>query len=519
MKTSSSSRWFASIAPTNRRTVYLLLLILPVCALWAASYMRDIVWPFYLMSHDPDYAYLFNGVSIDALVAPEHIDHPGTPLQMHIALQLKLMHPLSSAADIMLAVVRAPEKYLAIANYLLVFLIAVAAYIAGIAVYRSTKDVVPALLTQTSPLIYGVTLQALPRVNPEPLLLALGLLFVAYFARLAWGKNAPSDRRYPRSLGLLGGLGVAIKVTFAPVLLAPLVVFGGWWLRGRYLFFIALGFFIGTLPLLMKFPLFSLYERLFKWLTALVLGAGIYGQGPRTVIDVNTFVGGLRDIVVNQIPYVVVVVAAGVAFVIALWRRRTRRAHVLLPSERMLGGLVLMHVVMILLAAKHHQSDRYLIATMALSGFTLALVYDNVKRWFPRQLPWRWAPVGVGVLVVALAWPARASLGELARAHNERRAWLAGVEKVVRDDYPGCAQIHQDSSSPEFALFFGLEWSRKSTETRAARDAFFRDKALFTYDPIRNMFIMMSDYIVERDAIMRHYPCVIMRTSTGVEPW
>src|ERR1700730_1385628 len=50
----------------------------------APVYSAPYYW-YYLVSADPAYVYLFNGLSILFGVAPGHVDHPGTPVQLFVA--------------------------------------------------------------------------------------------------------------------------------------------------------------------------------------------------------------------------------------------------------------------------------------------------------------------------------------------------------------------------------------------------------------------------------------------------
>lgn len=503
--------WGAILA--DYRLPYLTLMLIPVGTIVLASYLRGFMVPFYLFDHDPDYAYLFNGISILSLVAPHHTDHPGTPVQILVALVLKAMYPLSGVREILSYVLPDPEKHLLIVSHALSVLVAGAVFVAGIAMFRITGSLVSALLTQMPPLVFGVLMQSLPRVNPEPMVLAVSMLCVAYLGKLVRGKDTSQNAVYARSLGMISGLGIAAKLTFMPVIFVPLALFSGWKMRRRFLLFVLLGFFVATLPLLLKFPLLKLYRRIGQWAFDLLLGSGIYGQGPRTVVDIGAFVLGFRDIASNQPLYVSIVVLTLVTLVVAFLRYRSDSSEEHQKSVRVLAGLAMMHIVMIVLVAKHHQNDRYLVATLGLSGFTLAVIYECIKAWWPaRVVVQRAAVAAVTGVVVLLAAPAWAHLSVVKGRYDARRTWLAEVERTVHAKYSDCAQIHQESSTQEFALFFGLQWSRKSAAISEERDAFFQGKGLFTYDPGQNRYFSMSEADTPVEQIKRHAPCVVMRT-------
>lgn len=511
------STWIAGF--TDRHAAYLALLLIPVATIALAWHVRELMLPVYMSNHDPDYAYLFNGISILNLVAPGHIDHPGTSVQIMVALVLKAMYPLSGGKEIATWVLQDPEKHLLLISHVFAAMIAGAVYLAGITVYRLTRSMTSALLTQMPPVVFGVLVQALPRINPEPMLVAVSMLMAVYLAKLALEKEATRNVAYARSLGLLSGLGVATKLTFGPVVLVPLVAFMGWQPRARFVWFTIAAFILATLPLLLTLPVFISYYRFMRWVLNLFLGSGIYGQGPSTVVNADVFIAGLQDILSNQPLYLLIVGVAMVTLAIAFLRHRSgKEKENRKPVVRVLTGLAMMHILMIILFAKHPQHDRYLAVTLGLSGFTLAVACEYLKTWLPLDALIKRATVVMVVGIIGLlAWPAWAQLAAVERVYGERRMWLSGIERAVKEKYSECAQIHRDSSAQEFALFYGLQWSQKSATVREARDTFFKGKRLFTYDPHWNVYFSISEEKVSLERIKREAQCVVLRTPQDLK--
>ena len=97
------------------------LWIIPALLLLMGSAMALKMYPLYSgwdhYNSDPAYAYLFNGLLLLDRHSPTHIDHPGTPVQMLIAVlvylqwfYLKLVGTVNP--DVVVAVMGAPEQYL-----------------------------------------------------------------------------------------------------------------------------------------------------------------------------------------------------------------------------------------------------------------------------------------------------------------------------------------------------------------------------------------------------------------------
>ncbi len=181
---------------------------------------------------DPDYAYLLNGLDIVIGHAPSHVDHPGTPIQMLIAVIIAITwlvtlpaHGLDTIQD---HVLRHPLFYMEAVNAVfgtgilgaLLFFCRcirqggapIAAAAVGIAV----------MFTSYAPRFI------FHRIMPEPVLFAGALVLAGLIARCALDpKNFPQTRNYSIMLGVVIGFCLTAKVTSAPLLLAMLFLDNG----------------------------------------------------------------------------------------------------------------------------------------------------------------------------------------------------------------------------------------------------------------------------------------------------
>lgn len=493
---------------------YLALFVIPLITIVMGFLVRGYVTPYYAFHHDPDYAYLFNGVSILSLVAPEYTDHPGTPVQILVAILLKFMHPLESVPDIFQNVLQDPEKHLVVVSNVFLVVVAGSVFAAGAYVYKTMGSVALALIVQSPPLASAVLMHSLPRVIPEPILLALSMIVAILLAALVWGKPGLESSTYARPLGLVSGLGVATKLTFLPLLVVPLLAYHAWVDRKRFLIFALIGFAVATSPMVLTLSPLAEYRQFAKWAFNIFMGAGIYGQGPKTIIDIHLFAANLWQIVLDQPLYMLVVGISVVVFLIGFWRSRRDRGSAEVVAMRLLGGIVAMHLLMIAMFAKHYQSTRYLTAALGLAGFTVVLAYTIVARWWKAS---RWfRPIcfatAAGVSLV-LAIPVWGALDELQRFSVKKKDLLATVDREIQSQYSRCAWVDQDSATKEFAVAFGLEWSRQTTTTKRVRDRYFEGKKLYTYNPYNKLYMTMQGTPISLEQIKRHAPCVILRES------
>src|SRR6185369_15881557 len=101
----------------------------------------------------PDYAYLFNGLNLVNGVRPEHVDHPGTPVQLFAAGGIELAN-LGTEKDVINEHVLAhAESYLKALNSGLVVAYSILLLLAGLLVWQKTGSVIAALLLQATPFL------------------------------------------------------------------------------------------------------------------------------------------------------------------------------------------------------------------------------------------------------------------------------------------------------------------------------------------------------------------------------
>ena len=236
--------------------------------------------PYYLRNNfDPEYNYLLNSLSLLTWHAPRHNDHPGVTLQLLGAavewlkwLGSFLFGNRKSLSD---SVLSRPESYLRMMNLVLNVLLGCALYWSASAVYRVSKSLASAMLLQGTVVVYHQTFLALPRVSPEPLLIAIGLGLMAVLAPvvLAEEGDAVSDPRLATTAGAVFGLGLMTKVTFAPWA-AVVLLFSQKSHRRRFLMAACATVLILLLPIATRIP------HMASWFTLLATHSGSYGEGP-----------------------------------------------------------------------------------------------------------------------------------------------------------------------------------------------------------------------------------------------
>jgi len=418
---------------------------LPLVFLVTTALLAGAVGPFYLACrYDPEYAYLLNGLNLVLGWAPEHVDHPGTPLQVVWAMVIRLSQPGSSDPALVMHVLTGAEGYLQ--GFRSVFLLACGVTLLwlGVTTARLTGSRELAWLAQATPFLLGENFLLPLRVNPEPFLLLLGLALIPLCLRLTLSERPPDWRRLV-GLGLLGSTGLCLKITFAPVWLATFLLVRGWRAKSRLAALTVLGCLLWTLPIMTQYP------RFLGWVWGLAAHEGEYGLGPAGLVRPETYLAGLATLL-GQNPIFAVTALAGLAIWVLSRNGRTGQGGATSPWRRLLGAAVVAQLAQLLICAKHPQS-RYLAPAAAFLALIWIALAQMLRVTRPEAIPRvrRWLPLAAA-LVSLVTLAGYGLLGWRLRSGAQQR--LALSEFTARQS-AGARIYYYGASSPVYALVFG----------------------------------------------------------------
>jgi hypothetical protein len=172
-------------------------------AVLAAVALRRAQGPFWLAANqDPAYSYLYDSLRVAQGLPPNHVQHPGTAIQLLGAVTLRAT-TLGRGAVLQRRVLADPETALRSIHAVLLAACALGMAALGASVLAGTGKPVLAWLAQAGVLIVPGLLGELAGVKPEPFLLALALAMAAVIAspdgrvRASDGAVGPRDRVGP----------------------------------------------------------------------------------------------------------------------------------------------------------------------------------------------------------------------------------------------------------------------------------------------------------------------------------
>jgi hypothetical protein len=438
-----------------------ILCLVPVALLasWTAMYAAR--GPSWLGSNlDPDYVYLLNGLSILHGYGPQHVDHPGTPVQLLVALVIKVTHLLTGHGPVAEDVIGRPEHYLAAVSGLLVVLFAGALLVAGLAALRTTGSLLAGLAMQLLPGLSPLIALHVTGVKPEPFLAALTALLAALVLRTL--DPARPRWKVPEAVlfGLLVGLAVAAKVTAAPLAVIPLVLLTGLAARALFAGVATLTLALATLP---AWPALQVF---FGFITGIATHSGQHGSGRPSVFDVAEYLGGLRLLAQQNwggVPVTVGLLGAIAASALALRVRRGGGASMVAARDALVASVAMQGVSYLLVA--RHAASHYILPAVVMAGLTAALSIHAVRLLAPAAT--RRVSAVVAVLLAIFAFKYGQGIGaRRAEVAIRREAQLQVVAKLEAE-FRGVRVLHHyTSSSPAYALHFGDlytggKWSRQ----------------------------------------------------------
>jgi hypothetical protein len=471
---------------------YGIFLLIPGIVLGDSILLRLAAGPHWLGKNcDPSYPYLVNGLRMVKGLVPNHVDHPGTPLQMLICTVCWLFNIGRSASDTVTHVFMVPEFYLHIVFVVLsLFSFAASVGLAGF-VFRKTGDRLAAVLTQLPPLSFYAMRFGVENVCPDSLLISVGTLFNICLFMNFFAKTSKDEYAATLFWGFVCGLGVAVKLTFVPLLVIPLIVLS-WKNKNLFLRIFAVSFFVWTLPIISRYP------YLLKWIYQIFTHTGIYGSGGVGIIDIHKYCSSWVNIIVGQRAFVGFLFAASVLCFWKFARKKWDRGAFFLVAT-ILGVLFQFAVV-----AKHPDTH-YLLAGLGLFSALLALFYwqGPVRYVLGRGL------VFVFILIFILIGTWRANEYRL----NEARATkdVLAFYEHIHEKYKGFIFVgYGPSSGLESAFSFG------DLYTGSFDELFRLYPNSFSFSIWANRIVNFKGRVLSND-LLAQYPGVIFQGDSDFD--
>lgn len=444
---------------------YFWFLILPLLLVLVSVYLNDARGPYWLGTNsDPEYVYLLNSLNLAMMKGVGHIDHPGTPVQVWGAMVLRAVN-LFSAKDIQAGVLTAPEFYLNAINTGMLALNGMLLLIIGLTAYRLSGSLAAGLWLQAAPFFFPVLLQfGLTRVSPEPMLFFVSSLAVLTVLIGLYMPGSLERKPYLYILlwALVCGLGVAVKITFAPLVVIPLFFFTGLKKRLYYLLATGAAFVIFTLPIIRMYPLF------FRWIFNLLGHSGKYGGGKAGLPEAGEYFANAAALLSGNWLFTLTLFLSTSIISVILVKGKWLKAVKNKPWFRLTLGVAAAQVFGVVMVSKH-ASAHYLLPVFNLTGVLVLLLFNGLpgvgtlvsgKISKKHKKQWLTAFCLILGVSVVLANPV-GGLFKRARDLDRLKVRSLALRAELEKDFKDYARIYfYRCSTPEYAFKYGSDVSR-----------------------------------------------------------
>ncbi len=435
------------------------IFIIPLIISCLTFLLKTAVGPFWLSPNfDPSYLYLFNSLYIVDHLTPSFVTHPGTPLQIIGALVIRIFHPLANSRHIVIDICRNPEIYLNLIYSFLYILFFISLILVGWYAYKRTKNLLFALFIQSGGFLYltlrsydwdDYVLPIITNVNAETLIITICNLYTICLIKLFF-----THKPIPVSIwfGIVCGVGVASKLTFIPLLVAPLILLPKIKHRLIFIFFCLFSFFVSTIPVLPR------YSQIFVWYFYVLTHKGFHATGSVGFVNLASFIATVkRTLAVNWFFFLFQSVSLGSVILYKKYIFKytsdtsTKGFSDVLKFLLTLGVVSVIHVIMI----GKQPASHYISPLIGLFGFIAGITY-----WFFRSIVYpqynRWVDMVAYIFLIVFIFTNTVYAMYFQRKLNDVNTEIYNFSKMVYSKYKGCiVSGYYRSSSKEFALDFG----------------------------------------------------------------
>ncbi len=431
-----------------------LLLFLPIIYIflfWIPGY------PFYLTSIDSEYAYLFNGLNISRFrFNLGHIDHPGTPLQYIVAINIWVRQLFHMDKSIIENVVSNPEAYLRSVYFSIIFLNGFSILFLGIIIQKA-KGLTLAIIFQFLPFSAFQNLMQKGRIIPETLQLFSVIMFVIILFMYLYRKNYRfHENRYTLLFSLVTSFGVAVKIVFAPFLLVPLIILNRKE-KLKYLLFFVISFLIIAIPVMVR------YKKFYRWIRNLFIHQGIYGQGEKGFSSWTTITENLNLLFEgNKMLFIIQVITLILIIILLLFRKKFCTPCKIV--YKMMFSSFISMLIIVLMTSKHFHAH-YIVPINAIMFFQAFLIlYIVTKLWLKKQQNGI-TTIGLSILIIVIVVNVFKTYSRKVNSYD-KSVQVLNKTRTVFDSQPKnipCfinMELYGDACV-EPAIYFGFLWAGK----------------------------------------------------------
>lgn len=482
---------------------------IPVLVLILSLFLKSATGPYWLGANsDPAYLYLINSLYILKGISPSFVDHPGTTLEILGAVVIKCMNWSAPQPDLIDNVLLDPEYYLNALYYVILFLDVGSLVFLGAFAYRKTRNWIFPFFVQSGAFMFLILrsyvapaqdfiLPVAANVFAESLFPMIDNLFIFCVLYVFFEKK----KSYGMSFfwGLVSAAGVITKMSFAPLVIIPVILIKGFRARIFFLMSFFLGCFLFTIPIIPE------YKEMFNYIYLFQANKGFHGTGGVGMMSLSELWKKVcvffpqQKFLMGSCLGSMMVLAAGIGRSL---RDKTETFKQWVQGPELFLSVLILGMALQILFVLKHPAPHYAAPTAGFVGVLLGFSFLVLQEKFPVS-----SRIYGGLLCVmcvgftVYVWNYQNSL-------RQENAEMVQFSKKVYDQYQNCLVCnHYRSSSVAYALYFG-------DDCKGRHRAFFdRLKELYPKALVWNRwdytFHHFSDQISD-ESLLAATPCLLL---------
>jgi hypothetical protein len=345
-------------------------LFVPVLFILTGFYVLKLFGPLSLRHGDPDYIYLLSGLSMgDGHFNVGHVDNPGTPLQIIVAIVTRIVHLFAGQGSYFDDILKRPDFYLGYVlrfNYILnAFFMFFVGYKSGKYLKLSYIPLIQLTLLMSWTIFYNTT-----TILPEVIMLVPVSLITVMLLKFYYGKNFITDYKDVLKIAAISALGVSIKLDYLPLVFLPVFLIRNW--KRQIIYWPSFFAFF----LIFAFPVLKRRFFFIEWIKGLITHSGKYGLGDSNFIDWPSFMENIKTLFsfyrFFYIAMLVLIISLCLSVAGLKWLKRNR------IRENVIAGITLTAILQTFIVAKHFGLG-YMMPLIYLLPLILILIIETTK--------------------------------------------------------------------------------------------------------------------------------------------
>jgi hypothetical protein len=349
---------------------FLISLIVPVLFVGTGFYVLRLFGPLSLRHGDPDFIYLLSGLSMaDGHLNVGHVDNPGTPLQIIVAIVTRIVHLFAGKGSYFDDILKRPDFYLNQVLHFNYLLNAAFMFFVGFKTGKYLRlSYIP--LIQLTLLMSWVVFYNTTTVIPEVIMLVPVSMFTIFFLRLYKNKELISDYKDVLKVAAISALGVSIKLDYLPLVFLPVFLIRSW--KRQIVYWPS--FFV--LFLIFAFPVLKRRFFFIEWIKGLITHSGKYGLGDSDFIDWPAFIENIKTLFSFYKFFYTALLILVFLFILSITGLKWFNKNQI--RESIIGGIILTTILQTFIVAKHF-GLLYMMPLIYLLPLILILIIEMPK--------------------------------------------------------------------------------------------------------------------------------------------